>query len=278
MTIYADILFLINFSMDFLSLRLAAKILHIPLRLPRAVLSSISGALAGTLTILFMPDKPAYNFLSILAGVLSSVLMGAIATGWQNIVRKSAVLWGAGAFIGGVFTLLLNLGGSLNPSASSSATISPGINGGVGEIFIVCAIVSCAVVRLFSSASSKKTVELKFTLHGKSYAMTALCDSGNSAADPFTAAPVVIVAARAVPGFDAGLLGMNGTELSDESLQKPIKVRVIPIKTAAGERVLYGFVPDSLSVDGKERDAVIAIDGENKAYSGFTAIIPAKIV
>ncbi len=292
MTIYADILFLINFSMDFLSLRLTAKILHIPLRLPRAVLSSSVGALAGTLTILFIPDKPVFGFLSVIAGVLSSVLMGAIATGWSNIIRKSAVLWGVGAFIGGIFTLLLELGGSMNPAGNSYDSLSYGskhsVSGGVGEIFIVCAVVSCALVRLFSSASSKKTAELKFTLRGKSYAMTALCDSGNSAADPFTAAPVVIVAARAVPGFDASpagigsnsdkIPGIGGTELSDESVQKPVKVRVIPIKTAAGERVLYGFVPDSLSVDGKERDAVIAIDGENKAYSGFTAIIPAKIV
>ncbi len=275
-TVYADVLFLINFSMDFLSLRLTAKILHIPLRPARAVLSSAIGALAGTVIILFLPDKPAYHILSVIAGVLSSVLMGAVATGWQNIIRKSAVLWGAGAFIGGIFTLLLELGGSLNPSGipKSYAALS---SGGVGEIFVICAILSCALVRLFSSSSSKRTVCLKFTLRGKSYAMTALCDSGSSAADPFTAAPVIIVAARAVHGFDVSAEGIIGSELTDGLTREPLKVRVIPIKTAAGERVLYGFVPDSLSVDGKERDAVIALDGENKAYSGYTAIVPAKL-
>ncbi len=288
MTVYADILFLINFSMDFLSLRLTAKIMHIPLRPARAVLSSSVGAMAGTLTILFIPDTPAYHLLSILAGVISSVLMGAIAMGWNNIIRKSAVLWGAGAFIGGIFTLLLELGGSMNPAGNSYDSLTSGSkrsgSDGVGEIFIVCAVVSCALVRLFSSASSKKTAELRFTVRGKSYAMTALCDSGSSAADPFTAAPVVIVASRAVPGFAGTMAGLAGNpaEPTDESKQsesvrKPLKVRVIPIKTAAGERVLYGFVPDSLSVDGKERDAVIAVDGDNKAYSGFPAIVPAKI-
>ncbi len=264
MPIYLDILFFVNFAMDFLSLRLTSRIMHLPLRLKRASLASAFGALAGVAAVLLLSDK---HILSFLVGGGASLLMSALAWGWNGVVRKTVVLWGAGAFVGGVFTLLLELVPGSDGYGGPPASLS---TGKVGEIFILVSMLSCGLVRLFSSSHAKKTAELRFSLSGKDYSMTALCDSGNMAADPFTSSPVVIVASRAAE-LDSWKDGRA------EDYDGSVRVRVIPIRTAAGEKLLYGFVPQSLTVNGIPREAVVAIDRDNSSYSGCGAIVPAVL-
>ena len=79
-----------------------------------------------------------------------------------------------------------------------------------------------------------------------------------------------------VPGlssFDA-LSGSIGADLA--------KVRIIPCKTVNGSGIMYGYMPDSVIVDGIEKRAVICPAGGKEDALGDKnspdAIIPASLL
>ncbi|MGN1408968.1 MAG: sigma-E processing peptidase SpoIIGA, partial [Eubacteriales bacterium] len=170
----------------------------------------------------------------------------------------SVILWGVGALLSGIMTFIINVGPHM---------VNTDISSGFSEIFIICAAVSCLLVRMFSAAKSKKSAEVSFVYQGQKYTFDGLCDSGSHACEPISSLPAIIVNQKA--------LGELGHELEREEIR--VKLRLIPIKTAAGEKLLRGFVPDKVFIDGKEVAAVIASDSCCGDYSGYSAIIPAKL-
>ena len=57
----------------------------------------------------------------------------------------------------------------------------------------------------------------------------------------------------------------------------PLRLRMIPADGVCGHRLLRGFVPERVSVNGKEVSAVIACGGGTD-YGGFGGIVPSKLV
>jgi hypothetical protein len=72
----------------------------------------------------------------------------------------------------------------------------------------------------------------------KTIALEAVVDTGNRALDPWTAMPVVFVAAGLFPGE---------------------KGRPMAIRTAAGKRALCCFTPDAIAVNGQPVRAAVAL-------------------
>lgn len=262
-TIYADILFLINFSMDFLSLYLTVKVIHRRYKRLPMLLSSAMSALIGTLSVIFVHVKsPVGSIISLVLGYLTSMLMLVISVGKYSkiteLLRESVILWGVGALLGGIMTLIISTGPHI---------VNTDISCGFSEIFIICAAVSCLLVRMFSSTKSKKSAEVSFVYKGQKYTFDGLCDSGSHACEPISSLPAIIVSQK--------VLGELGNELERDEFR--VKLRLIPIKTAAGKKLLRGFVPDKVLIDGKEVAAVIASDSCGGDYGGYSAIIPAKL-
>ena len=101
--IYGDVLFIINFSMDFLSLYMVGKLLHIPMRAWRVILGASVGALYGVLELLLTVS----GFVSFLMAVLVMLLMCYIAFGNQAFYRFAmtvALFCGINMLIGGMMT------------------------------------------------------------------------------------------------------------------------------------------------------------------------------
>ena len=107
--VYADILFLINFSMDFLCLYISSKILSIKLSSIRAILSATLGGVYSVLA-LFLPS--AYG-LSFIVDVGVCLLMCLVA--WGKARKKGDLFVGAAFYfaismaLGGVMTAIFNL-------------------------------------------------------------------------------------------------------------------------------------------------------------------------
>lgn len=254
---------MINFSMDFLSLYLTVNVTHRSYKRLPMLLSSAASALIGTAAVIFIPTGSLTgSIINLIIGFLTSMLMLFISVGKYEritvLLRESVILWGVGALLGGIMTFAVNIVPDI---------VHVNIGGGFAEIFIFCAAVSCLLVRMFSSVKSKKSAEISFVYRDKRYTLDGLCDSGSSACEPISSLPAVIVSKSA--------LGELGDEL--EKTECGIKLRLIPIKTAAGEKLLRGFVPDTVSIDGKEVAAVIASDSDGGDYSGYRAIIPSKL-
>ena len=71
MTLYADVLFAINFSMDFLSLYLTSVILHKKIYKSRIIISALLGGLYGVVEMLISIDKVISVLISVFVSDVS---------------------------------------------------------------------------------------------------------------------------------------------------------------------------------------------------------------
>lgn len=249
--------------MDFLSLYLMFKLTGRQCRKRNIIAAAVIGAALGTAEILFVPSSLG-KITEVITSAATAFLMVLISHGrdkqaLRSVLRESVILWGAGALLGGMMTAISEL---LPKSAYHGE-----LGGGFGEIFILCAAVSCLIIRVASSVKAKKTLPVEFIYEGKTYAFTGLCDSGSFACDPITLTPVIIVS--------CDVLG----ELSDRlETGEEMNLRMIPIKTAAGEKLLRGFVPDNVKVAEREVKAIIASSGTEERFGGCACLIPSKLI
>lgn len=249
--------------MDFLTLYVAGKLTHKKLRKRRLVFSAVFGALNGTvMTLLPSATGMAYAILTVAVGFVISCLMTRIAFGrYRNIAglaRDSVIVWGSGALLGGIMTIIMSQGGP----------VFFGVGGDFAIPFALCAATASFVMRLFSVHRAKRSAEVKIHVNGSVFCVSSLCDSGSFLTEPISSLPVIIVCERE--------LGEVGARLR-EDVPKGLKLRLIPVRGIGGERVLRGFIPDMVTLDGREVEAVIASDGENTNFSGYGGIVPSVL-
>lgn len=256
MTVYADILFLINFSMDFLTLCLAGRLTSERMERRCLLLSAACGSFLGT-AAMFVLDGIAF----VLCGLGCAVLMTRIAFGKQRrmrLIRGSVILWGTGTLLGGLMTSIL--------SAGDAAVIHDG-DAPFPAVFLLCFAVSSLLVRLAKGASAKTAVRVTVSAAGVTVSFDALCDSGCLLTEPISGMPVIIASAEA--------LGRLGEMLEAE--RPVLRLRMIPADGVCGRCLLRGFVPERVSADGREISAVIACGGEGTDYGGYSGIVPARL-
>ncbi len=260
-TVYADILFLINFSMDFLTLCLTGRLTNRKLSRFRAILSAVLGGLGGTLAMFFLRGR---GF--VLFGIGLAVAMTRVAFGIYDrpgrLLRDSGILWGVGTLLSGIMTSLLSLG----DARGSPAYTDPGADGFL-PLFLLCFLLSSLLVRLTGTSASKTAAEVCVTAAGIPVTFTALVDSGCLLVEPISGTPVIVASAEALGGL-AVLLDTSDT---------PLRLRMIPADGVCGHRLLRGFVPDRVTVDGREVSAVLACDRSGTNYGGCAGILPAKL-
>lgn len=249
--------------MDVLSLAFAARVLHKPMKAKKICAAAALGGAAATASEIFIPRSSVLGgVIFTLAGIALSVIMTRISFGKYHtaaeLLRHSIVLWGSGALLGGIMTYILSLG---EPVFGSKGAEMP-----FAAVVFLCLPIAYIVVRMTSALRHKKSVECTLTVLGKTTSFSALCDSGNLATEPISSLPVVIVSQSACsfPPMESGQ-------------DSPIKWRAVPIKTIGGERLLFGFIPDELTIGGRAVSAVVALDRENRSFGGYAAVVPANI-
>lgn len=249
--------------MDFLTLCIAGKLTNKKLKKRRLIFSALIGALVGTV-MLFLPVDGGmlYSVVTVILGFTVSCAMTRIAFGgyrtFSQLLRDSVIVWGAGALLGGIMTFIMSLG-------------TPVYFGGGGDFaipFALCAMIAAAGVRFFSCGKSKRSIEVILTVGGTELKVHALCDSGSFLTEPISSLPVIIVCERE--------LGNIGQCLRDD-IADGLKLRLIPVRGIGGERLLRGFLPDKVTLDGREVGAVIACDTENTNFSGYGGIVPSAL-
>lgn len=261
MTVYADILLFVNFSMDFLTLYLAGRLLHKPMRKSRLIFAAITGSTGGTVWSLVPMDFAAV--FTVAVGLLLSILMTRIAFGKNTavgIVRDSLAVWGAGILLGGVMTCVLSLGEPVYIAENRHTKA-------FFPAFVICFAAASVLIRLFTTAKSRKSARVTVESAGVSRSFSVLCDSGNFAADPISGRPVILVRSGVLTEFEEMLT-------SDKCI---LHLRMIPVEGIGGTSILRGFVPDSVSVDDAPKDAVVAVCKDGKSFAGYDGILPAAL-
>lgn len=277
-TLYIDVYFLINFTVDLLSLYFAARFSKIPTTIKRLIIASLLGALSAV-GIVFLPENTLLKFVAAAVGLL---LIGFIAPKKITPRRKIKYIFAFlifEALVGGGVTFIWGL---------LDRYISDFFNGFEGgavnrKMLFLSLIVLLSIgvfkmlVSLFTNVETEESVDLEIRFLNKTAIVSAFVDSGNLAVDPMDMTPVLLIKKE----IAEGILPVNIDQICDiDSLDRQIKkrIRLIPISRGGETHVLVGVKVDSVKIikgDFAEEIAVtLAIDKEGGTFGGYKALMP----
>ena len=280
-TLYIDVYFLINFTVDILAIYFAVSFSSVPTTRLRLVLGAIMGAVFATLAI-FIDD----GVIKLLCALSFSFIIALISVRGASFFRRFKFFFAFLVFetlIGGV----VYFGYSLLDKHLYKFLQS--VDGG-GEnrnllIISIVILLSLGVFKLFIAVFTSRGVrggsaELEVSLLGKKTTFGAFVDSGNLLCDPMDMKPIMLIkeglAKKMLP---SALISGNISLLGDGI--KP-RVRLIPQSGADGVKLLMGVRPDCVKIIKKNKtlediDVIIAIDKEGGTYGGYEALLPSSV-
>lgn len=262
--LYADVLFAINFSMDFLALFICSIILHKRLNRKRMVIAALVGGVFGVLEVAL----PLNQILSVLLSVVIAFLMCLIAffdKSAKRMLITNLMYWGVSAGLGGIMSLLYSVLNKLLAEVIANYSQATAYNG--ARFFIIAAItaiVSIIFSRIFTSKKNISSAEITIRLDKTDFKMEALCDSGNMLCDPILAKPVILVSCESK-------IGRIITKKEDK------RKRFIPYSDVSNGGILKGVIPDAVKIGENTVDAIIA-PIEKKDFAGYEALVPSKLL
>ena len=280
--LYLDILFLVNFCMDYIALYVAGGLCERVRSARRLIASSFLGAVYAMAAVLLTGNEILQNLI----GFCVALLLVALAYGRTNrrdFLRIFITFYAVSLLLGALVTVgysMLNL------------YIAPdGIDAGKGRplVFFAVAAVGALLIRLagkwLSREGNVKNKRVTVKLGQKTVAFSALLDSGNRLCAPLSGRRVIVVGANVLTTFlPRELRLMLKNDPPDPSSLPPSlarRIRLIPVHTLSEVRLLIGFLPDEITVcdEGKGKstrvDAIIAIDtGKDQNYGGYDAVMP----
>ncbi|MBO7341476.1 MAG: sigma-E processing peptidase SpoIIGA [Clostridia bacterium] len=282
-TVYVDLLFAVNFCMDFQCLFLTARLLHRPFALGRSLLASALGALYAC-AALFLPVGGALAFA---ADLCAGLLMCALVF-WAQEEKKWRFLipfglyFGVSAAVGGVMSAFSGLLSDLRytPSKTGGSTLSFALFALLGGL------ATFLWGRLCQRRAKGKCVRLHLSYEGRELSVEAFVDTANHLCDPVGGRPVVIID-RAVAGellpealLNAARKGAAGLSLLPPALAR--RVRMIPAATVTGRGLLLAIAPDRAFLDaGRGAHAVellLAPAPLSDAAQGHKALLPPALL
>lgn len=273
--VYGDVLFIINFSMDFLVLFCCGRILHLR---AKGLLLSASAAIGAAWSVASLFVKP--NALVVALNIAVSFLLCFAAypkLRGKLYFKCAALFYGISLLLGGGVTASYMLLNKLGRGVNVNSGVEPALSDIPLWLFCVlgavCFILSFITGRIFTRGKVKKSANVVIGSRGGSVKLLCLCDSGNLLREPLSGAPVVLVSYDAVaPCLDEELK----RALRDGTITGDCDVRVIPCGTPTGGGLLYGFLPEYVDVDGLRRRAVVAVG--KGAYREFDGVVPETLL
>ena len=277
-TLYIDVYFLINFTVDILSLYFAACFSKVPTTTKRLLISALVGGIIAV-TIVLLPEIP---LLKLALSSIGLVFMALLATKPISIKRKIKFVFSFlifEALVGGGVSFLWGL---LDKYISGYFEQSSG--GAVNRKMLFLSLVVLLsigvfkmLVSFFSNNESEGSVDIEISFRQSKTRVCAFVDSGNLAVDPMDMSPVLILKKDAAND----ILPENIINLCDiDSLDRDTKkrIRLIPVTRGGHTHVLVGIKADSVMLvrdDSTEELAVtVAIDKEGGSFGGYKALMP----
>ena len=285
--VYVDLLFLINFSMDYLCLYICAKVLHRKAKLPKMLAASAIGGIYSVVS-LFIPHLPV---IELVIDVSVCLIMCAIVFADKGRRLSSTLLCsflfvGISMMTGGCMTAIFNLLNRLDLPLDKID--GDGISTYMFAILaLIAGVISLRSGQLISHRADVRECRLNLTIGKKSLEITALSDSGNLVKDPISGKAVVLIdrselsKVADIKIFDEFANGI----ICESSYIRGL--RLIPINTAAGKSFLCAAIPKKLTAEittrknktfTREIDALIAPSDIKSSAIGCKAIIPAEIL
>lgn len=242
MVVYGDLLFLINFSMDFLCFYISCFLLHRKLPLFRVCLSAAVGGIYSVISLFINADKNKALILDLLVLVLMCLAVYLDKyTKFSRIIKGIFLYFFVSALLGGLMTALFSVFNKVEIFAK---------NMGMGEgidvwIFSLLAILGSIITlrggRIFKTSMSKKTAQLEIESELGKIELRTLIDSGNLAIEPISGKSVVFVSVEKCKNIIEKQIYDHIKNNSNISVELISKIRMIPTQSVSGKSFLPGF-------------------------------------
>ena len=280
-TVYIDLYFLVNFSMDLLCLMITASLLHRKVKRLRAILAASIGGIYASASLLLGFSGIGGLFLDAIAAIfLCAIVFYTKNTSPWRTLQCVPILLFSSMTLGGVMTALYNLLNRLH--LPFEALEGDGLS--VWIFALLTAVSGIATLRggqWKRSAQNAKSVTLEITLFQQHITLRAMVDSGNLLRDPVSGVNVIVADLdRLAPILPPALTKACRTGLPEHWLSSHEHARItrlIPASGATGNRLLLAIVPERLTViGGKEMysaNHLIAPAPLGEHAKGFDAVI-----
>ena len=275
-TLYIDVYFMINFTVDMLAIFIALKLVHLKIRMRALIISALLGALLSIVE-LFIKNYISNVFLATLFVILISLICAKEASCARKLkflisfYIAAFLISGAVNFIYGLMDryvkdIIINSAGSTNRKAL---------------VFSLIILMMIGVLRLFimmfSNSINQKSVRILIEIGDKSIGLDAMIDTGNLVKDPMNMNPVIFIK----KSYAEKILPSEITELCHLDTLSPEfrkRIRLVPVTRNSETHVMTGVRVDRVMVfngNSKEAiDATIVIDKEEGTFGGYYALAP----
>ena len=276
---YADILFIVNFFINYIILISTARLGAVTIPRLRIAAAALIGAVYAVLALF-----PALIFLtSAVVKISVGVLMVLAAFGGQKRLLRITIVFFAisAAFAGVIFAVSLfgggGLGGIFTPVGVKTLVLSFSVT------YLLITVVFKRVAK-----TAAQTVSLNLRRGERVLSVRALVDTGNSLRDPFTGSPVIVAGVTEMQRLFSGETADMLNEIKHKDAVKVLEelsgkgdgqqFRLLPysaVGTPGG--VLLAFRPDEVQVDGAIRKGLlVALSPNDISDNGtYSALIGA---
>lgn len=265
--VYADILIIINFLMNYLLLRADALLTGFSFKSVRLLIASFVGSLFS-LMIYIESIPPVINSFIKIVYMIFLILIAFKIKSVRSFVRHFLTFFAVNMIFGGIM-LALNLFLFPETSLYNNGIVYFDIN--ILTLTII-SVLCYILIYIFNGFLKNKTphgciYNIKINSNNKSVEGYALYDSGNKLCDCFSGKPVIIADKKFIEKITEG-----------ESIENMKNYRLIPFSTINGNGTIPAFMADSVEiiVSGKRQSADKIYIGitENKIISGgYSALI-----
>lgn len=174
MTIYADLLFLINFLMDIVIIHMTGKIVRKRFKKVDALFAAFCGSIIAIIYIYVSGDNDLNRIIIML---ITAAVMSMIIGSRQNLLRLLRVMLFVTAVIRGFYEIISNI-----------VTAK--------EVLLPASVILCLIIITYISAEksfSEIIYEVQISCGSERYFGKGLMDTGNLLCDPIYGKPVVVM-------------------------------------------------------------------------------------
>lgn len=278
--VYVDVLFLMNFSADFLILSLTARLLRRDYTRTRLLLASLFGGLFAVLEAILLSGMTA-----LLLTLLALLLMVLFAFGYGNFLRyarTTLAVWLLSTLFGGIITLVWSYlrvyFGENRVRADTGAKL---------VLFLLLSVFGYLLVRLsarLAGVGEDRSVRVRITVGSARRTLELLVDNACFLREPLTGKAVIILSKQSAAGLiPNALLTVGEGETPMLSGDERRRYYAIVCKTVGGKRVMHGYRPDRIELmhtGGRRLLSALVGIGEvgRDGFRGCDGIIPSGIV
>ncbi len=276
-TLYIDVYFLINFTVDILAAFFAFKISHINVKVKHLFLIGIFGAILALFDLFCSSNYLLRLFPFLIFTLLLYITVPRNTTTVRKI--KYMLLFYFSAFlIGGAVDYFYSLLDRYFPDYLASIS---GVENRKILVFSLIILLTIGlfrgVIMIFTGSMEEKILKMYININGKEILLDALVDSGNLVKDPMNMNSVVFIKKHRA----LSILPENVTEISElSSINNDMKkrIRLIPVTRCGVTHMMSGVLVDEIGFikENQKRSisATLVIDKEEGTFGGYDALAP----